>query len=149
MLLILTDGFLTHSAQVLYHDAWQNVVQEAISYYDTWISSYAPTTIPIFQTCTICGQPINVEAEVIRLLRRLGAGLEALADLDATFSFCSHVPQTLFSSWRRFVEGNIKHTPTLSSFSGSSSTMTRSVAPRHVSVVLSYGHFSLFSLLAR
>ncbi|KAF8228750.1 hypothetical protein L208DRAFT_229663 [Tricholoma matsutake] len=138
---------------VSYHDVWQNVVRDAISYYDTWASSYHSTPAALLAShmpCTLCGQPMNVERDANRLLRRLGAGLEALQDLDATFSFCCHSPEGLFTSWRKSVEGNIKRTPAFSSLCRPTSSMTHSTATRrHVFIVSSPLTFLIPVSLAR
>lgn len=132
---------------------WQNVVRDAISYYDTWASSYHSTPAALLAShmpCALCGQPMNVERDANRLLRRLGAGLEALQDLDATFSFCCHSPEGLFTSWRKSVEGNIKRTPAFSSLCRPTSSMTHSTATRrHVFIVSSPLTFLIPVSLAR
>ena len=113
-------------------------MQDAVSYYDTWVSSYHPTvTHPSpHLTCALCGQPVNVETDVIRLLRKLGAGIQALADLDDIFPSCCHIPKGLFLSWRRSVEGNMKRMPAISSLSKPTTSISPStVAPWHVSIV--------------
>jgi len=65
----------------------------------------------------MCGQSGSVEVDVSRLLRRLGAGLEALENLDTTFSFCCRTREAVFSSWRSLVESHVKRTPTFSALS--------------------------------
>jgi hypothetical protein len=83
-------------------------------------------------TCVMCGQVGNVEVDVNRLLRRLGAGLGALANLGATFSFCRHVPRDTFCSWRTWVEGHIKRVPAFRSLSKHARDITHTTQPRHV-----------------
>jgi hypothetical protein len=73
-----------------------------------------------------------VEVDVNRLLSRLGTGLGALADLDATFTFCRHVPLGTFSSWRTRVVGHIKRASAVSASSKHATDIIHTTPRRHV-----------------
>lgn len=99
----------------MYHEKWHQVARDAVSYYDTWKTSF--TVVEGYDGRIVCAEcrltSVELDGFVVCLLRRFGGDLSFLKDLVALFTsskFCEHVARSFFS-WHTSIEENIKNIP--------------------------------------
>ena len=119
------------------------------SYYKVWAEEHRRRRSPNYFVDTACSHcsrccncgcdcPGNHVALLLEVLRRLGTGLQCLADLDELFPACSYYSQDMLHSWRSSIEENIRPFNALPMQSVDSDSATQ----RYVAVVFSSQNFS-------